>query len=136
MSMHKNISFENPFCESCQAFLPDLSFEMHDFYLWLIKNNPDMHIYAGFRNKPQQHEDFLSGKSDVDWPNSKHNFMEGTKPFSKAIDIFVLDPDGIARWPATRFQDLYNEAILSNHPITWGGAWERFPDANHYEVDD
>jgi len=41
----------------------------------------DCSILEGHRGQAEQHRDFMTGKSKVDWPNGKHNKMP-----SKAVD--------------------------------------------------
>jgi hypothetical protein len=131
--MHTPITPESPKCETCHAFLAGLSYVMQDFYLWVTKVAPDMHICQGWRGQVEQHEYFEDGKSDLDWPNSAHNNMENEVPFSEAIDLFVLSPEGQALWPVDRYQDLYNQAVLSSQPIFWGGEWKNFKDLDHFQ---
>jgi hypothetical protein len=130
---HKNITPENPTCSSCATFLPYLSFVMQDFYLYVTKTNPDIHICQGYRTENDQHNDFLSGKSKLDWPNSAHNNLKEGLPFSEAVDLFVLDSEGKAQFPISRYQDLYDAAILSNQQINWGGLWQTFKDYDHFQ---
>lgn len=132
--MHKNRTPENPVCTRCQAFVPELSYVMQDFWLWITKNYLNCHIAQGFRGELQQHLDFLDGKSKVDFPESKHNVMDAGKPFSQAIDIFVLDEQGNAQWPIPFFQDLYGAALMASQPVVWGGSWLNFPDHDHFEI--
>lgn len=132
--MHKNIGPDNPKCLSCEKFLPDLSFVLQDFMLWVWQNHSNCHISEGWRNQEKQHQYFLDGKSKQDWPYSKHNNMENKAPFSLAIDLFILDEKGEAQFPLSFYQDLYHNAVLMNQPITWGGLWVDFPDSDHFEI--
>ena len=131
--MHCNISNEKPTCPRCQSFLSGLSFVMQDFYLWVVKNYPDMHIAQGARSEVDQHSDFLSGKSKLDWPKSAHNNTKDGLPFSEAIDLFVLGANGDAEFPISRYQDLYNMAIMANQPVEWGGSWTTLKDYDHFQ---
>lgn len=134
--MHKNLSPQNPECSSCQAFLPSLSFVMQDFMIWVWKNYPDMHIAQGFRSEADQHADFLAGKSHLDFPRSAHNNLKDGQPFSEAVDLFQLLPNGQAAFPVSRYQDLYSAAMGASQNITWGGSWSSLKDYDHLQNSD
>lgn len=62
----------------------------------LSKHHPDWLIVCGWRGEHEQHEAFLAGTSNADWPNGKHNatieitYPNGEtirKPRSLAVDI-------------------------------------------------
>lgn len=131
--MHKNRTPENPVCPSCETFLPDLSFVMQDFMFWIWKNYPHCHISEGFRDESTQHAYFIDGKSKVDYPESKHNTVESGRPFSHAVDLFVLDETGCAQFPIAFYQDVYSAALMASQPVVWGGSWTSFPDHDHFE---
>ena len=131
--MHKNISTENTSCASCQAFLPECSYVIQDFYLWLTKNFPDCHICQGFRSEADQHADFLAGKSKLDYPRSAHNNLKDGQPFSEAIDVFQLLPNGQAAFSPAYYQDIYNALLNASQPISWGGKWLTLVDEDHFQ---
>ena len=131
--MHVNITVANPVCKSCQAFLPQCSYVIQDFYLWLTRNFLDCHICQGFRSEADQHADFLAGKSELDFPRSAHNHMENGQPFSEAIDVFQLLPNGEAAFSSTYYQDIYNAILNASQPIVWGGKWISLKDEDHFQ---
>jgi hypothetical protein len=131
--MHCNLSPENPSCSSCEVFFSGLSFVMQDFMTWVWKNNSDFHICQGSRNEVDQNADFAAGKSKLQWPNSAHNVFEDGKPFSEAVDLFVLSPDGTAQFPVDRYQSLNDQAVLTSQPVVWGGSWITFKDEDHWQ---
>lgn len=102
----------------------------------------DITILDTYRTKEQQHEAFITGKSQLDWPNSKHN----TYP-SLAVDFAPYFPDVKIDW-----EDVPAFALLAGYLIRigeeqgvklrWGGDWsldgrtrdERFKDLDHIEI--
>ena len=132
---HVNLTAENPICQSCAAFLQDCCFEIHDFMLWVNKYYPNVHICQGWRSEADQHAYFLAKKSELDWPNSKHNAMEDSIPRSMAVDLFVLADNGTAQFDGAFYKSLYEAAILAGQNIVWGGNWSGFPDEDHFEVE-
>jgi peptidoglycan LD-endopeptidase CwlK len=98
----------------------------------------DCSVICGFRNEEEQEAAFHSGKSKVQWPNSKHN----TFP-SKAVDV--------APWPINWGDDKsfyyfagYVKRVAEGLGIKvrYGGDWngnlrmkdENFLDADHFEL--
>lgn len=134
--MHVNLTNDSPVCPSCHAFLPGLSFAMQDFMLWVWKNWSDVHICQGFRDEAAQHADFLAGKSKLDWPRSAHNNMENGTPSSEAVDLFILDPQGKAEFPVSRYQEINDQIVLAGQKIVWGGSWVTFKDLDHFQNED
>ena len=130
---HVNITPESPICHSCELKLSQCSYAIQDFWLWICKNYNDMHIAQGFRNETDQHTDFLEGKSKLDWPRSAHNNMQEGAPFSEAIDIFQLVPDGTASFLISKYQDIHDAATLAGQQIIWGGSWVTFKDYDHFQ---
>lgn len=85
-----------------------------------------------------QNEMFKKKKTRCRWPQSKHNVMKDGKPYSRAIDIFEIDPDkptiGIFS------HDFYKKVayFLKDDPITWSGTWsmerEQFAESCHFQL--
>ena len=93
----------------------------------------DCKVIEGFRGKDEQTFAYESGKSKVQWPNSKHN----VEP-AMAVDVvpWPLDWDDLERfalfggfvmWVASRL--FYTEDI--DHMIRWGADWDS--DGDIYE---
>lgn len=113
--------------------------------LYLIFHNVlhewDHTIVWGFRDQISQHEAFLAGNSEKDWPNSKHNKFP-----SDAVDAIPYYADGI-RWKDEHGMYLFAGYVLRvaqdlNIKIRWGGDWDgdhdtkdqKFNDLCHFEV--
>lgn len=104
----------------------------------------DCAITEGHRPKETQDSYYKQGKSDVQWPNSKHNSAP-----SKAVDCVpciggkVDYGDKINRYFAGI---VYAVAAMKGVPIKirWGGDWDsdydftdqKFNDLVHYEIKD
>ena len=91
----------------------------------------DFSVICGFRCEAEQNAAYNGGKSQVDWPNSKHNSTP-----SPAMDIIPFPVD----WNATdRFIELSKviKAVADRQgtKIKWGGDWSWF-DGPHYEIEE
>jgi peptidoglycan L-alanyl-D-glutamate endopeptidase CwlK len=102
----------------------------------------DITILVGARNQEEQHEAFITGKSQLDWPNSKHNASP-----SLAVDFAPYFPQVKIDW-----KDIPAFALLAGYLIRigeeqgvklrWGGDWsldgrtrdENFKDLDHIEI--
>ena len=100
----------------------------------------DCTIIEGHRGEAAQHLAFVTGKSQLDWPNGNHN----AKP-SRAVDVAPFPVD----WTDTsRFIYFagYVKGIAAtmNLKVRWGGDWDndtqvkdnKFDDLVHFEIKD
>jgi peptidoglycan L-alanyl-D-glutamate endopeptidase CwlK len=106
-------------------------------------------IFCGFRNKTSQNKAFTDGKSQVRWPDSKHN----TFP-SLAIDAGPYFPElkntdwedvkafaCFAGYVIATADRLLDEGKIT-HRVRWGGDWDmdgrtldqKFNDLPHFEL--
>ncbi len=76
------------------------------------------------------------GKSKAVWPTSPHNAMRDKKPCSKALDLFQIDEDGIARWVPIFFAKLNAENLANLEPLIWGGEFKTLGDSCHFQLTD
>ena len=102
----------------------------------------DCTILQGVRPKEEQDEYFRTGRSKVQWPNSKHNVLNpGDK--SRAVDVAPYPID----WNDTRRFDYFagfvkGIAISKGVTLRWGGDWDSdgdqsdqtFNDLPHFEI--
>lgn len=105
---------------------PDLQRVM----LEAITNSPyDFGVTEGLRTKERQQQLFDQGKSKT--LNSRH--LSG-----KAVDV-VIFLGGTITWDVKYYKILSEHikavAKLNDVPIVWGGDWESFVDAVHFELD-
>lgn len=93
----------------------------------------DFSVICGHRNEVDQMNAFLSGNSQVRWPDSKHNAVP-----SRAVDIIPY-PGGfeskmIEWWKMATH--VFAAANKVNVEIEWGGHWRNFKDYPHFQLKD
>lgn len=95
----------------------------------------DCAILCGVRDRNDQNRLYYEGRSQLVWPNSKHN-----KVPSFAVDVVPWHVEE----PHIRWDDLgsfymfggYVHAIadMLKIEVVWGGEWKSFRDMPHWEV--
>ena len=92
----------------------------------------DFSVICGHRSKEEQNRAFIEGKSQLQYPASRHN----EKP-SKAVDIvpYPIDWTNIKRFKQLAGVIL-EEARKDGVHIVWGGNWHSFKDYPHFELDE
>ena len=104
------------------------------FYFNLIKKQfPTVHISQTFRNQSDQNEAVISGKSKLTWPKSKHNFMVGGPPCSKAMDLFELEGSR-AKFDPKFYLDITEWCKKQGFKLTYGIDWVTMHDSDHIEL--
>lgn len=90
----------------------------------------DFSVLCGYRGEAEQNLLFSGGKSQLQWPKSKHNVMP-----SRAVDVapYPIDWNDLSRFHELAGRIL-EAAHLLNIPITWGGHWKTFKDYPHFEI--
>jgi hypothetical protein len=112
---------------------------------------PNCHIAWSYRGEEDQAVAVRNGASHVQWPGSKHNKLipkdpalpadladetdPNTVQCSEALDLFIIDKDGVAWWPKATYLALAMNAKTSGHLIKWGGTFQRDYDGPHFEYD-
>tara|TARA_R100000664_G_scaffold33418_1_gene50468 strand:- start:3344 stop:3754 length:411 start_codon:yes stop_codon:yes gene_type:complete len=104
----------------------------------------DFSVICGYRNEEEQNALYDSGKSQVKYPNSKHNKIP-----SQAIDITPYPVDWSDRESFTYLAGWFMAiAKMKNIEIIWGGDWNgtdnnrggnslkdnSFDDLGHFEL--
>ena len=104
----------------------------------------DCSVLCGHRSEAAQNAVFESGKSRVQWPDSKHNSYP-----SKAIDVapWPIDWRNLERFRQFGFYvkgvaDAMHDRGDIEHRIRWGGDWDgdyditdqHFNDLVHFEL--
>jgi peptidoglycan LD-endopeptidase CwlK len=98
----------------------------------------DCTVIEGHRNKDRQNQMVAEGKSQVRWPDGKHN----TVP-SRAVDVTPYP----IQWDDRERQTLFAGYVLATAKamginLRWGGDWDRdtevrdntFDDLVHFEI--
>lgn len=89
----------------------------------------DFVVLKGYRGKDEQHDAFLSGHSQLDWPKSRHN----SQP-SEAMDLAPYPIDWKDQVAFERLAVVVTEiAERLGVEITWGGDFS-FRDLPHFEL--
>ena len=98
----------------------------------------DITILEGYRDEQKQNEMVAEGKSQLEWPNSKHNSLP-----SKAIDAAPYPINWEDRERFTLFAGLIlGIAHSMGIKLRWGGDWDQdfqvqdngFDDLPHFEL--
>lgn len=98
----------------------------------------DCTILQGHRSEEEQNEYFRTGKSKLEFPNSKHNSIP-----SRAVDVAPYPIDWNDRERFTLFAGMViGVGVMQGITIRWGGDWNRdtqvkdngFDDLPHFEV--
>lgn len=85
----------------------------------------DVYLIFSFRGEKDQTKAYVEGKSQLPWPESKHNRLP-----SHAIDLAPAGPDGKIDWDDTKaFLELaaavFEAAKAEGVTLRWGGDWDR-----------
>ena len=91
----------------------------------------DCTILSGTRGELEQNELVRNGRSQLEYPKSKHN----KKPKSIAIDTapYPIDWEDIPRF--IEFGGfVLGMAASMNIALIWGGNWKTFRDYGHFEL--
>ncbi len=90
----------------------------------------DFSVLCGHRGEISQDKAYRTGKSQLKWPDSKHN-----KEPSIAVDLapYPIDWKDIARFYG--LAGYIKEAAYSNGlDVIWGGCWDDLKDYGHFEL--
>ncbi len=121
MSFHE----DGPTCAGCEKKLTQVHATLAAWFRTKKANYINLHISDGWRGPEDQEAAYLAGKSNAQFPHSKHNHMDSIgRPLSLAIDIFQIDQDGIARWSPPFYAKLNQENHDDRVPILWGGTFK------------
>ena len=91
----------------------------------------DFSVVCTYRGKEDQTAAYEEGRSQLEWPNSKHNKLP-----SLAVDIIPY-PSGYSDVGEfyTMATYVYAAALRQGVPLIWGGHW-RFKDLPHFQKGD
>jgi hypothetical protein len=125
-----------PKCQGCKDKLVGVHLALNTWFWDMKEKHPELHVCWGWRGEEDQHADFLSGRSKLDWPKSKHNKMLNGNPCSEALDVFTIDQYGIAHFDRKFYAALAEETTAAGYKITWGGNFPTFKDLDHFQLED
>lgn len=89
----------------------------------------DFAVLCGHRGKEEQNKAFREGKSQLVYPQSKHNTLP-----SVAVDLapYPIDWNNIERFRVLK-NIIFRKADELGVSLIWGGDWS-FGDFPHYEI--
>lgn len=121
-------------CELCESKLKLAHPYLVDWFHKKKDKYKNLHVSWAFRNETEQNAFYRDGKTRAMWPNSPHN-----KTPAEALDLFLIDEDGVARFPVKFYVQLDQENQADKEPIYWGGNIKLAgqgsrPDFNHYQL--
>lgn len=102
----------------------------------------DITILEGHRGEARQNQMRQEGKSQLSWPNSRHNSQPSLAvdfaPYIMGVGVswdwqhyYPLAEHVKATW-----QRLMDEGKLSGEfDLSWGGDWRTFKDGPHWQLD-
>jgi hypothetical protein len=132
MSLHHT---DDPVCPLCEAKLQQAHSYLQGFFREKKKKYSNLHVSWSFRNKVEQEQAYLDGKTRAHFPKSPHNKMKDGKPCAEALDLFQIDEDGVARFSPLFYVKLSHECEEDKLPIVWGGNFKKLHDYDHFELD-
>lgn len=126
---------DDPICPLCSDKLLTAHDYLGSWFAGVKKRYPNVHVSWGFRDAQAQEQAFLDKKTNCHFPKSPHNNMKDGKPYSLALDLFMIDEDGQAKFPPLWYAKLNAENENTGEPLLWGGVWKKLGDSDHYQVD-
>lgn len=123
-----------PECPNCKEKLKQAHPDIAAWFRRVKARYVNVHISDSFRNMAAQNKAYETGHSRLRWPKSKHNHMEQALPCALALDLFLIDEDGLARFPPLFYARLNADNERDREPIEWGGTWKTFKDMPHFQL--
>ena len=102
----------------------------------------DITILEGHRDEARQNQMRQEGKSQLSWPNSRHNSQPSLAvdfaPYiaGRGVSWDWADYHPLAEHVKATWQRLMDEGKLSGeYDLAWGGDWRTFKDGPHWQLD-
>lgn len=121
-------------CLLCEQKIMTAHPFMADWFRRVKKRYRNAHVSWAWRGPADQNRMKAEGKSNAEFGKSPHNHMVDDRPCSLALDLFLLDEDGLARFPPMFYAKVNSDNERDREPIKWGGKFKSFGDANHFEM--
>lgn len=129
---------DGPICSSCEEKLYEAHPYLRDWFHRVKKKYLNVHVSCSFRGEEDQEKAVLEHKSKLHFPNSAHNRLDdNSQPCSRALDIFQIDEDGVARFSYPFYKKLAQECEQDQDQdqIKWGGNWKTLGDSDHFQYE-
>ena len=126
------------FSQASQGRLDTCDKRLQDLFEAVIAAGHDCTIIEGHRTKERQDEAFRTGKSKLQWPQSKHNKIP-----SMAVDVMPYPIDWVNRKQHFEFAKVvFAKAEEMGIKVRWGGDFnmdgdwtnDRLIDRPHWEI--
>lgn len=128
------------FCPLCEQKLSECHSVLKDLYRDIKLQFKDCHISWGYRNQQDQELFFTEHKTLAHYPHSKHNVTKDSKPYSRALDLFQLDPDGRAQFSPRYYVAIADFVDQKKFPLFWAGSWtqtkDHFVETDHFQLNE
>lgn len=126
-------------CPLCEHKLIQAHPYIANWFRWVKNKYINVHVAWAFRGEADQTAAVISGASKRPWPTSKHNHTElvgdAILPRSLALDLFLIDEDGIAQWPPLFYARVNKESLDEKYQVMWAGLWKgTFKETCHFEI--
>lgn len=123
-------------CPSCWAKLAEAHPELAAWFGRVKTKYTNVHVSWSYRGATDQEQMFLDSKTHLHYPDSAHNKTgPDLKPCSRALDLFLIDDDGVARFPPLWYAKLDSENQADQEHLLWGGSWKHLGDFDHFEME-
>lgn len=130
------LHIDGPECPECNKKLLTAHPYLSSWFKKKVKKQyPNAHISWAWRGEADQNQFLKEGKTTLPFPRSPHNKSkpDGTK-CAMALDLFLIDDDGSARFPPLWYAKLNTENEADREPIRWGGKFKSIGDGDHFEL--
>jgi len=102
--------------------------------IWAVADEMEIYVICGHRGREGQEKAFNEGKSKLQFPESKHNFIP-----SRAVDLAPRSPKGGIDWSDHAAFDRLAEVFMRKAealgiPVRWGGDFLTLVDRPHFEL--
>ena len=122
-------------CPKCDIKLLFSDPRMATWFRDLVKPRfPQCHISDSWRGEREQNEYQAQGRSDLKWPNSKHNKTDiFGNPSALALDLFRIDDRGVGLWEYGYLKSIWDYVEHQEPKVRWGGGFKKV-DGPHFEL--
>lgn len=119
-------------CPLCWEKLKGAHAYLRSWFYEKKRKYPNLHVSWAWRGKEDQERMFREGASRAHFGQSAHNAVDAEgKPCARALDLFQIDEDGVARFSRQFMKKLWDEC--KGEPLRWGGNFKSIGDECHFE---
>ena len=119
---------DGPICNSCSFKLQEGHEKLTEWFNYFKEKYPEMHTSCVYRGKEDQDNDYKTGVSKLQYPDSYHN-----KTPSQAIDIFTI-VYGKAIFDVSFYSKIWDETKVKYPEFEWGGNFPHLRDYPQFQI--